>query len=94
MVEYILANLKDCAPEELCIYGTRERPLKLDACHILKDACVELHDDAFYEISQRKRDELPSFLDMWAESVQDGTITFLPDYEVEIVLEVWNLQNE
>lgn len=57
-----------------------ERMIFIDANMIVEDACEELHEDAYDQISYENIKELQELLDAWCKK-QTGTITYYPGYE-------------
>lgn len=51
----------------------------MDADSIIENACEELHEDAYENISDEDRKELQNILDKWCEK-QTGTRTVYPNY--------------
>lgn len=56
-----------------------EEKIIINANSIVEEACEELHEDAFYNISYEDKKELQTFLDNWCRK-QSGTTTYYPSY--------------
>lgn len=54
--------------------------MNMDAEDIIANACEELHEDAYENISQSDIGELQSYLDEWCKK-QTGTNTYYPCYK-------------
>lgn len=54
--------------------------ISMDADQIIENACEELHEDAYENISDKDRKELQDMLDEWCNK-QTGTRTVYPNYK-------------
>ena len=65
------------------VWGTYKTKISIDGDSIVEDACCDLHEDAFSNITGL--DELQEFLDEWC-SKQTGTDTYYVDYGYAILI--------
>jgi len=70
----------------LQVYGTYQTQIGFDAGTIVEDACDELHEEAFDRIPGEAIKELQIILDDWAGSHGIGTVTYLEDGKVGIIV--------
>jgi poly-D-alanine transfer protein DltD len=63
------------------VWSTTKNTLSIDACNIVEQACEELHEDAYQNVTDEQ--ELQDFLDKWCDK-QSGVDTFMVDYEYAI----------
>ena len=63
------------------VWSTSTTKLSIDAEYIVQQACEELHEDAYENVTDEK--ELQEFLDAWCAK-QSGTETYWVDYKYAI----------
>jgi hypothetical protein len=63
------------------VWSTTKNTLSIDACNIVSQACEELHEDAYQNVTDEQ--ELQDFLDKWCNK-QSGVDTFMVDYKYAI----------
>lgn len=73
----------DNLPEVLWL--TDPVDISLDADSIIENACEELHEDAYENISGEDRKELQNMLDEWCKK-QTGTRTICPNYKKHVIV--------
>ena len=65
------------------VWSTTKIGLSMDAGYIIENACEELHEDAYQNITNGK--ELQEFLDAWCAK-QTGTDSYTVDYKYAIMI--------
>ena len=58
--------------------------MKIDADNIIESATEELYEDACYDISDEKADELQNFLNEWCKTSGVRTTYYQSKYKVKI----------
>ena len=70
----------------LRVYGTYKTEISFNAGIIIEEACDELHEEAFDRISGEAIKEMQDFFDKWAKENGGGTVTYIQDVKVGIVI--------
>ena len=73
--------------DKIWIYGTSVMDMSIDASDVIENACSDLHEEAESNISNKDRETLQKFLDLWCENNKQGTTTYYADYKIGILLD-------
>lgn len=82
--EFWYDNHNADAPRPGFVWATEPYDMKIDAANIIESATEELYEDAYYDISDEKADELQNFLNKWCKTSGVRTTYYQSKYKVKI----------
>ena len=76
------------------VWGTYEKMINIDVDWTIENACEDLYEGAYDNISNEDFNELKQYVAEWCKK-QTGTITYYPDYRYAIMIpwEDWEANN-
>ncbi len=78
-----LIDENDLNPPEY-VWSTSTTRMSFDATDLIENACSDMHEDAYEDISTLAHKRLQKFLDLWCK--KHSPTSYFPDYTMAIVL--------